>query len=742
MTTYTFETGRLRPAAVRDEVEEFASRFDDADFVSERLGNVSWSPSGGRYRSDWIDRAPPSEVAVPQVAKTATEDHGHSGVARLYRRFDDEYVLVDTFRTLDFSYWAAADYLAANYGTVPHLPHGAYRLFDPDRQLPGSHRIPTADPESERQAALSAVIRGERDALSLDEAADLLELDEYHHLLATALPDAVEDTRVDQTVLTWLDSDDRAERARAVRWIDAVASRPDRRRTERAPAGRSKTRCAPASVPSASGVDAFERFVATLPSVDETTQRLVARTLWEPWVLSSDDAPAHSHVTALAGLRNAEMPVVRIGALHGASRILGELVVRAETDGDGPNDLERLAPAIESFYEAYVAALSDDHPAVRARAAGLMVSVLGGEPGDDVLAVTDRLLGRVPFETRWDVVRGLAQCNDDREAIATRITDPNVEQLFENVLDSDPAAGVEALVTYGYDARGPEWTSAREALAARAERAPDELVDRIDAPLSAVSDGTATTADLALLTALIPAVPERVAAVATDLVALLDGPNDVRAEAAWALTTLLAERPEAVPVDRATLVDVLAEVRDDRGSLVEERVRRLATVAPDRAAGALAAAAGTIGRSADETRPNRFANAVAAAAQVDPSVVADAASDVCEALSDLRRYHQRAFVGVARAAAARPGAFADSVDALVDAFETDDDLTREALATALVAVCEHDPTALPSPVRRFRARADEVYEPEELARLEESEGVTFDGDGGLGAAIAESLASE
>lgn len=434
---YTFETGSRPADEIAAEIEAVIDRLDDDGYVNDCLDNVYWRPGGSTYSGAWDDNAPPGEIEAPQVAKTSTEDHSYSGEARLYRRFDGEYVAVDVFRTLARSFWAIADYLAANYGLVPALNNGSYRLFPADRQLPGCHELPPEDPQSEREATLFAVLRDGRDDLSLEEAATLLDVDEYYHLFATKLPDAVEDSEIDRRVIEWLESDDPDLRARAVQWIGTVATRPTNRSWGTTPPGKTVSSHTPDDVPSLDGTDTFERFVRTLPAVDTATQRLVARTLWEPWLLSADGPPKPDHVSVLAGHLDAELPEVRVGALHGASRVLGELVVTAENSADGPDSLEALAPAIEAFYDAYVAALSDEHPIVRARAADLMVSVLAGERDDGVMLIAERLLNAVPLETRTEMVRGLARLNEERESIATRITDRNVERLAERVFDED-----------------------------------------------------------------------------------------------------------------------------------------------------------------------------------------------------------------------------------------------------------------------------------------------------------------
>ncbi|MFC3957532.1 hypothetical protein [Halovivax cerinus] len=728
--TYTFETGSRPNADVASEIEAVIERLDGDGSVDDCLDNVYWKPHRSTYAGAWTDVAPPGAIETPQVAKTSTEDHSYSGEARLYRRFDGEYVAVDVFSTLPDSFWAVADYLAANYDLVPALQDGHYRLFSADRRLPGCRESPPADPESDREAALFAVLRDERDALSHEEAVALLDVDEYYHLLATKFPDAVADAdaAVDRRILEWLRSDDSALQSRAVRWIGAVASRPTDRSSETAPAGKDRTSHTPDAVPSIDGIDTFERFVRALPSVDVTTQRLVARTLWEPWTLSAETFPEPDHVSALAGLLDAELPEIRVAALHGTSRVLGELVVAAETDDEGPASLGELAPAIEAFYDAYVAALSDEHPVVRARAADLMVSVLGGELRDDVTVVTERLLTELPLETRADVVFGLARSNEEREAIATRIADQNVENLFERAFDESPEA-VEALVFYGYEERGPAWRGAREALATLAAENPTVVADRVDAPIAAVRDGTAIAADLELLTELVPIAADEIASVGDELAALLDGPTAVRAEAAWTIHSLRADRPTAVSVDRETIVEVIANVRDENDWLVPERLRRLAVAAPDRAVDVLATLAGDVSRSTGEgVGTRRFADAVQAVSKADPSVVARAAPDVCDALSTFNSYDYGAFVGVARAAVARPAAFTGTVDALVDALATDDELTREALATTLIAVGEHDRTALPSTVGPLCERAEDAYDPDELERYAERDGLSFSRD--------------
>ncbi|ELY70195.1 hypothetical protein C488_19317 [Natrinema pellirubrum DSM 15624] len=438
---YTFETGTRPTDDIASEIEAVIDQLDGNGYVDDCLDNVYWSPSGSTYDGAWNDKAPPAEIEAPLVAKTSIEDHSYSGQVRLYRQFDGEYVAVDVFRSLSHSFWAIADYSAANYGLVPALNDGWYRLFSEERRLPGRRGLPLDESESERQVAPSAVLRDQRDDLSFEAATTLLDCDEYYHLLATKLPDAVEDTEIDRRIADWLESDDPDRNGRAVRWIGAVAARPTDRSWGTVPAGKEQSSHTPDAVPSIDGDDTFERFVRTLPAVDAATQRLVARTLWEPWLLSADTPPKPDHVSTLADLLDAELPEIRVGALHGASRLLGDLIVTAENADDSPDSLEALVPAIEAFYDAYVAALSDEHPIVRARAADLMVSVLAGERGDGVMLVAERLLNEVPLETRTEMVRGLVRLTEGRDAIATRIIDQNVESLSERVFDDEDATG-------------------------------------------------------------------------------------------------------------------------------------------------------------------------------------------------------------------------------------------------------------------------------------------------------------
>ncbi len=720
---YTFETGDRETITIRDEVESVIDRLADEGSVLEQLGNVSWRPIESDYRSPWMDKAPPSEIKAPQVTKTTTEDNSHSGVGRLYRWFDGEYIIVDKFRTLAYSYWAISDYFAANYGTVPHLSHGSWHLFTDERQIPGSHELLGRGPDSDQQAKLFAVLRGERYDLSLAEAATLLEVDEFYHLLATKLPVAVTDTTIDQQVIGWLESDDPDTRAQAIRWISAVA-------LDTPPTGKwREISDNPTAVPSIAGVDTFERFVKTLPSVDATTQQLVACRLWEPWVLSADEPLKQEYVSVLAGLIDAELPAVRVGALHGASRVLGELIATTDDDNSGSDSLNSLTPAVESFFNAYVAALYDEHPIVRARAADMMVSLLAGSPDRNPVFIRT-LLDTVTFDTRWTVVRGIERLTEDNTAIATRLSDDIVEFLFEEISDGSPAA-VEALTSHGYDEQGPVWKGARKALATEAEENPEAVVEQVDAPLEAVNEGTATAADLVLLNALVPVAPGKIASASGSLAELLNGPNEVRVETAWTLTSLRAERPSAVPVDRGTLVDIIAEVRDENDRFVPERLERLATVAPERATDVLTTIASDVSSSlsAEVSSPS-FAKAVQIVGRVDPLVVASAADEICDVLPKLRSFDQEAFVGLARAAVARPESFTDNVDSLVKELQRDDNLTREALATALVAVGKHDSTALPSSIRPLLSQADDVYDPEELDSLEESQGITFSREDG------------
>lgn len=559
-TLYTFESGARSTADVRAEVRAAArARQDDEERgVSDHCGNVTWQPVDTDH-SPWSPDPPPEEVAVAQVVKSSWGDPHEGAHGYVFRRFDGESVPVDRFMSLAYDRDGVADYFLAAYDTVPyvHTTTPTLEPFDRDDRIPGARRPPPTDPDSDRRRRIVELLRGDgRDVVDLDELAPLLDDDEYFHLLAARLPEAlaVEGT-LDDRVLAWLQSNDRTERARAVRLVDAVT-------TTWQDSDRHAHGSRDASLlPQPDDRDAFELFLAAIPTVDETTQRLVARSLWKPWVGPTGSLPDPSYVTGLAALVDADCPEVRAGALHGAGRALGDLVVAAQDCTPGaPDSVASLEPQIAAFYDAYATALQDDHPLVRGRAASLAIVPLNGELREShPSVVTEPLLGSPEFEQRWQVARSLAEGTADEDtAVAERSDVGPFDTLFDTAVGDDPD-GLATLVAYAWEERGPQWEPAREVLAERAEADPAAHAEYVDAPVAAVESGSPVAADLAVLAALAPVATERVASVAEELASLLDRDDDLAAGAARTLRALRAERPDVVPDDAMAAVDDLLD---------------------------------------------------------------------------------------------------------------------------------------------------------------------------------------
>lgn len=176
------------------------------------------------------------------------------------------------------------------------------------------------------------------------------------------------------------------------------------------------------------GVAVTEGFVETVLDADAVTQRLVAPNLWRPLELPGTPYPRQADITELVRLVNADSPELRAAGIHGAGVVLGEIVV-AIKDGDSIDGTvlgyETIAPAVDSFYDAFATALTDSHPLVRGRAAGMAVEPLAGAFEDTVAFIGEEPLWNClsePVHYRAsEAIR--AAGDDDVEAVAKRMSD-------------------------------------------------------------------------------------------------------------------------------------------------------------------------------------------------------------------------------------------------------------------------------------------------------------------------------
>lgn len=516
----------------------------------------------------------------------------------------------------------------------------------------------------------------------------------------------VPDLEGEATAVEGLTADDRAVRNRAVRYL-AYEGIDDPER--------------------------YEQFLSALSTVSERTRAIVASELWWPTPLGQGiDA---SLVTELLSLTDDPVPEVRIGAFMGASRAIEALHEQVDADGGPPE--EEVDAVVKQFYEAHAALLNDPDPRIRERTVRCYGETLGKE---GLHIFSDDLWLRVDFPLRWRIVRA-AEANVHDDALGTI---DNTATLTTMAFRGEHAA-IPSLVKYVYDEQGPSHRAVRSMLADFAMDEPAAALDALDPALEAVKTSDELVADLRLLAALADERPNRVATVAADLAAILNGrsagpddedanetrhhndyvdqddPEEKRCAAAQALNKLPADTHS---VNRVKLVAATGDVTRQtygRAALAPDRVAALAEVAPE-------AAIDRLGDLPDEMRDDRrddgfsrsnIESAVYETSTTAPEVVGRALPELVALFDDPPDVSDELVVAIARTAVECPEAIADHVDAVATCLGHYEPIVREATATTLVAVGQRRPAALPPTYSALLDRADDALDVETLEMIRE-----------------------
>lgn len=657
-------------------------------------------------------------VRTPRVVRTSFNDTSDAGSGTLHERLGDHFVEIDFVSSPMPDYGAyVPDYFRINYGIAARYDYDRLESPGPTERVTAEEDWPTilatdweqvpVAPDTLREwfeavgeggsSDESRVADPERVAELLDHdglyrpVASLLAHLDGHDAMAALAESAGEDLR----------DDDRAVRDRAVRRLAAIEV-DDRGR--------------------------YRRLLETLPTVSRRTRALVAADLWYPTPVAETDADG-TLVSALLSLTDDPVPELRIGAFMGASRAIGALYDRASTTAP---DLEtELATLAKPYFEAYAELLRDEDPRIRERTTRMRDERLGRV---GVTPFVDGLWLRPGFPLRWRVVRGLEDNVADDDLGTPQFPRPVIPEAF----DGEPSA-VPTLVEYAYRERGPEYRAVRAALAKFARTNPTAAVEALDPVIAAVEDGDVVAADLRLLYALADDRPNRVGTVADELRALLSrdpdaggttdrdrfldrlaerDPEEMRREAARTLNTLPTE---AHSVDQTRLESVLEGVTEQRYGttrLVPSRMAALAEADPGAAVDRLRGLPRRIDSEEVEVRRSSVESAIVATARVAPGVVAEALPEVVTLLDSPADVSTDLAIALARTARARPERVAEhaaKIGTLVGHYERE---TREAAASALVAVGRADEGTLPAPFGALVAR------PGDAAAVETIEEVT------------------
>lgn len=723
----TFDAGERDVEAVAAEVREAVRKLRENDEtlpdgepdIREHRDSVVW------HRSRRFSELEP--VDVPRAVRTADTEGGGSEVGRLFLRLGDRLPEVDVVEASWYAERYVVDYVRINYGLVPQSGYartdGAETTArdDADADWDAVLSVDAGDDLPVEPARVGRWVDGWNDAEverpDRETIVDLLAVDPYYHPLRSVL--ATLEGEPPTAAFDRLDHGDPDVRARAVRRIAAAGSVPHWREPD---------------VETAQ----YVRFLEALETVDARTRALVAPTLWQPVALDGDEPAAPSLVPALAALLEDDVPELRAAGLAGASAALGRLL-RALEDGELDPESDGVDDALESFYDAYEAALTDDDVRVRERALAMAREML--PPGNEyVFEVWDRL----PFRRRWEIATTYAAT-----AAATELgTRDDGARALACAFDGEPAA-VPALVEYAYDGSNPYTEAVRAEMASFAADRPEAALPALEPAVAAVAGGTETVADVELLAELATERPDEVAAVTDELVAMLDSERDAgeaadtdgeptadekRRAAARALDRL----PEAVvPVGKTELLEATTDVFDDDGRLVVDRMGALASVSPGEAAAVVADLLDETGPDGREYLERRHVErSLRAMSDANADAVVEALPAVEPLFDDPAGASKSLPVALARTAVDRPDAVADYADAVASFLGHPYWFVREGAAAALVAVGRGEPDALAPPLDALLERGDDALAADELVDAIHDSGAETPPDWPLGVVAA------
>ncbi|WP_455448769.1 hypothetical protein [Natrinema thermotolerans] len=504
MAHLTIETGVRPVTEVKEEVEAALQAADDDQEsrypeVYEHHGNVAATRG---YRPKDL-----SGVDVPRVIWTTFNDTVDAGAGNLHERIGDRFIQVENVESpyQEGRYGGyVGDFFRINYGIVPRYGYeetpNVGQTSRPGREdwhsiLSTGDESPPMPPEE-----LGAWLDGyPPDGLDPETIRTLLDYDPYYrvagHLFASQARTWVTGDSA-ESLFDQLDEPDDAERARIVRAAWACGT---------------------------DDTDQYKELLAALGTVDERTKALIAPKLWDPAPLTDDEPPAPSLLTALLDLVDDPVPELRVGAIMGASMVLGHLqkdVIGGKIEADVAFD-----DVVKPFYEALRELMSDSDIRVRERAVTIT---------DEFVPVTDETIpeftaanilrpitrDRLDFQDRWAFARAVAEA-----AAESSSETPDRGIVLAGAFDGEPNA-VPTLVEYAYDERGPYYERVRHELARFADDHPDAALGALEPAVRAVEAGTETTADVKLLQALASEAPDRVAPAEPRLETIRDGADE------------------------------------------------------------------------------------------------------------------------------------------------------------------------------------------------------------------------
>lgn len=685
MAHLTIETGGRPIEQVKAEVEQALEEpTDDEDSrypeVYEHHGNVAATRS---YKASDLNG-----VDVPRVIWTTFNDTSDGGVGNLHERLGDQFYRVEEVSSpySEGRYGGyVGDFYRINYGIFPRYgyeetPHVG-QISRPRREDWHSILSIGDDPPMSPEEVGGWLDGNLPDRLDLETLRALLDYDPYYraagHLFANEArtrmsgPDS-------ESLFDQLDQVDDAERTRIVRAVWACGT---------------------------DDTDQYKEMLMALRAVDERTKALIAPKLWDPTPLTDDDEPPDpSLLTALLELVDDPVPELRVGAIMGASMVLGQLqkaVMSGTIEADAAFD-----GVVEPFYEALRTLMSDPDVRVRERAVTMT---------DEFIPVTDERIpefvaanilrpitkNRLDFQDRWAFARAVAET-----AAEPTSETPDRGVVLAGAFDGEPEA-VPTLVEYAYDERGPYYERVLGELAMFAEDHPDAALDALEPALNVIEQGTETTADVRLLEALAHEVPDRVAPAAPYLEALLDD-EDAGDKRRAAARTLKQLPDEAVNVDTATLAEATMDVFNEF-KLDAERVASLAEVSPDETVDLLTDLPDEmVPDGHDKVKRRHIERSLRTVSEVDTDVVATVLPEMDPLFEDLPQAGRHLPIALATTAVDHPELVGQYAHEIGELLANPDPLLREAAATALVVVGRQKPAVVPEPLDALVERAHDA----------------------------------